>query len=114
MLLNVYIDESHHQIDTPPGMITEAEDFFARMDADMDGGWQMSRQWVESPDQLQRCQIAADKLMAALAADNETLSQLMASYILSRMPGVIVVNVNTEGEMLETSFELGSVGGAEV
>jgi hypothetical protein len=78
------------------------------MDADMDRGWQMSRQWIEHPNQLQRCQIAADKLMAAEEAGNETMVQLMAAYILTRLPGVAGVRINTEGEMLETEFMRGS------
>jgi hypothetical protein len=108
VLLNVYIDERHIPVDTPPGMIVEAEEFFAKMDADIDQGWQMSRQWIEHPDQTQRCQIAADKLMGAEAVGNEPLVQLMAAYILKRLPGVSGVNINTEGEMLETEFTMGA------
>lgn len=107
MLLNVIIDERQYPVETPPGMVVEAADFFARMDADMDQGWQMSRQWVESPGPLHRCQIAADKLMMALNAGNETLAQLMAAYILHRMPGVVAVRINAEGEMLETELLMG-------
>ena len=113
LLLNVYIDESHHPIETPPGMVVEAEDFFAKMDADMDQGWQMSRQWVDKLSPLNRCQIVADKLMTALDAGNETLVQLMAAYILKRMPGVAGVRINTDGEMLETRLIMESGDGAE-
>lgn len=112
MLLNVMIDERQYPIETPPGMVVEAADFFARMDADMDKGWQMSRQWVESPSPLNRCQIAADKLMMALNAGNQTLAQLMAAYILNRMPGVVGVRINTDGEMLETEVVMAPVAGA--
>ena len=108
MLLNVYIDERHVPVETPPGMVVEAEDFFTKMDADMDKGWQMSRQWIENPDQLQRCQIVADKLMMSLNEENETMAQLMAAYILKRMPGVAGVQVNTDGEMMETEFMMGA------
>ena len=110
MLLNVTIDEQNHPIETPPGMVLEAESFFEKMDADMDKGWQMSRQWVESPSPLNRCQIAADKLMAAHSEGNEVLTQLMAAYILKRMPGVVGVHINTDGEMLETKLEMGPGG----
>ncbi len=110
MLLNVFIDGRQIPVQTPPGMVSEAEEFFARMDADMDQGWQMSRQWIENPSQLQRCQIVADKLMSAKEAGNETMMQLMAAYILSRMPGVAGVNINTEGEMAETEFAMHNGG----
>ena len=94
-------------------MVVEAEDFFAKMDADMDQGWQMSRQWVDKLSPLNRCQIVADKLMTALDAGNETLVQLMAAYILKRMPGVAGVRINTDGEMLETRLIMESGDGAE-
>jgi hypothetical protein len=93
-------------------MVVEAEAFFAKMDADMDNGWQMSRQWVESPDRFQRCQIAADKLMAAHNEGNDILVKLMAAYILNRLPGIVGVRVNTEGEMTETELVMGPAEGA--
>jgi hypothetical protein len=93
-------------------MVVEAEEFFAKMDADMDKGWQMSRQWVESPDRFQRCQIAADKLMTAYDEGNDILVKLMAAYILNRLPGIVGVRVNTEGEMTETELVMGSAEGA--
>ena len=88
-------------------MVVEAEEFFAKMDADMDKGWQMSRQWVESPDRFQRCQIAADKLMTAHNEGNDILVKLMAAYMLNRLPGIVGVRVNTEGEMTETELVMG-------
>jgi len=112
LLLTVFIDERQIAVDTPPGMMVEAEEFFAKMDADMDQGWQMGRQWIESPNPRQRCQIAADKLMSAEEAGNQTMMQLMAAYILSRMPGVAGVNINTGGEMEETEFAMHPVGGS--
>jgi len=111
LLLNVTIEERQIPVETPPGMVVEAEDFFARMDADMDQGWQMSRQWVESPGTLQRCQIVADKLLMALDGGNQTMVQLMAAYILSRMPGVVGVRINTDGEMQETELQMGAGAG---
>ena len=112
MLLNVSIDERTHHIEPPPGMVGEAEEFFAKMDADMDQGWQMSRQWVESPDRFQRCQIVADKLMTAHNEGNDILVKLMAAYMLSRLPGIVGVRVNTDGEMTETELVMGSDEGA--
>jgi len=58
----------------------------------------------------QRCQIAADKMLSALSAENETLLLLMSGYILSRMPGVTEIHLNTEGEMLETELVAGQQG----
>jgi hypothetical protein len=77
------------------------------MDSDMDEDWQMSRERIENPDQQQRCQIAADKLLNAISTENQTLLLLMAGYILSRMPGVTEIHLNTEGEMLGTELVTG-------
>ena len=55
MILKVIVDERTIPIEVPDYMLAEAADFFSRMDSDMDAGWQMSRQWVEKPDGIQRC-----------------------------------------------------------
>lgn len=108
MLLNVYIEDSHYPLDVPEALIADAQEFFAKMDSDMDKGWQMSRQWVEKPDSTERCQIAADKLMMALNAENPQMVSLMGGYILSRMPGVKGVRIDTSGEIQETEFIMGA------
>jgi len=61
-----------------------------------------SRDYVERPDPLQRCQIVADKLLTGIMNNNETTAQFMAAYILTRMPGVIGVDVDTSGEIQNT------------
>lgn len=104
MNLEVIIDERARVIDVPAEMLPQAEEFFQKMDRDMDRGWQMSRVFVEHPDPMQRCQIAADKLLGALATANHTLVQLMAGYILTRMPGVTAVHIDTAGDMLNTEI----------
>ena len=83
-------------------MLTEARDFFAKMDADMDSGWQMSRTWVDNPNDLQRCQIAADKILTAMHTDNEKMATLMAAYILNKIPKAASVDVDSEGDMTQT------------
>lgn len=103
-MLNVLIDDRQLQLRVPDEVFDEGGDFFQRMDRDMDRGWQMGPEWVERPDQTQRCQIAADKLLTALENGNETLAMLMAGYILTRMPDTAMVHINTEGEPLETGF----------
>ncbi len=108
MLLNIYIEDRHYPLDVPEAVIADAEAFFAKMDRDMDKGWQMSRQWVEHPSALERCQIVADKLMMALDAENPQMVSLMGGYILSRMPGVKGVRIDTSGEIQETEFIMGA------
>jgi hypothetical protein len=103
-MLKVIIENNAYAIEIPQEMITEGEEFFRKMDQDMDKGWQMSRDWVENPNQVQRCQIAADRLADAMETENETLVQLMAAYITTRMPSVKEVNIATDGEISETEF----------
>lgn len=110
MILNIYIDDQHYPLDVAEALISDAEDFFAKLDADMAGGWQMSREWVDSPDVTQRCQIVADRLMAALQVDNPQLVSMLGAYLLARIPGLKGVRIDASGEMQETEFIQG--GGA--
>jgi len=104
MKLTVYIDEITKTLEFPDELLAEAEDFFQKMDNDMDQGWQMSRSWIDNPSQEQRCQIAADKMLGAISAENETLLMLMAGYIKSRLPGITGVRIDTAGDMTETEL----------
>ena len=104
MQLTLHIEEKTQTIDIPDEFLLEAEDFFTKMDNDMDKGWQMSRQWVDNPNVSQRCQIAADKLLSAINSENETLLMLMTGYILTRMPEVTAVRIDSSGEMMETEL----------
>lgn len=104
MQLNIYIGDASFTIDVPPEMLKEGEDFFTKMDEDMDQGWQMSRQFVETPNDVQRCQIVADKILTAMHTGNKKLARLMAAYILRRLPGVQGVKIDTHGEMFNTEM----------
>ena len=106
MILNIVLEERSIAITVADEMLRDAQDFYAKMDRDMDQGWQMSRDWVDHPSLIERCQIAADKLHTALNTRNETLVMLMAGYILSRLPNVRSVTINTDGEMQETFIEV--------
>ena len=105
--LNVTLHEKTYAVKVPDEMLTEAEEFFQKMDRDMNQGWQMSRDFIENPDRTQRAQIAAHRLMLAMGAGKETMTQLMAGYILKRLPGVTGVVVDTDGEMLSTEIIFG-------
>jgi hypothetical protein len=85
-------------------MMSGAGDFFKKMDADMDRGWQMSRKWVDRPDDVQRCQIAADKILTAIETENEKLAALMAAYILRRIPSIDSVDIDISGDMTATEL----------
>ena len=65
MILKAIIDEKTIPIEVPDYMLVEAEEFFNKIDLDMDSGWQMSRSWVDNPNNVQRCQIAADRILTS-------------------------------------------------
>jgi len=104
MILKAIIDDQELSLNVPDTVIAQGGEFFARLDADMDAGWQMSREWVQNPSPLERCQIVADKLLTALEKENEKLGTLMAGYILSRMPGIDTVEIDVSGEIQNTQF----------
>ena len=111
MILNVVIEEQIYPIEVPAEIIAEGEDFFARLDSDMDQGWQMSRDWVDSPDIEQRCQIIGDKMLTAMHNDNKKLLMLLAAYVLARVPDITGIRIDTNGEMQETELVMGRDAG---
>jgi hypothetical protein len=98
MILKVQIDDKLLELNVPEAFIDQAQDFFAKMDADMDQGWQVNREWVERPDAMLRAQIAANKLFTALENEDHKLGRLMAGYIVSRIPNIESVELNPAGE----------------
>ncbi|QLQ32947.1 MAG: hypothetical protein HZT40_16630 [Candidatus Thiothrix singaporensis] len=104
MQLRIQINDTTRNIDVPQFILDEGEDFFAKIDSDLDRGYQMSRLWVDQPTQEQRCQIVADKILTALSNGNQKSGTLMAAYILKRMPHIQAVHMNIEGDM--TGHEL--------
>ena len=109
MILKVLVNEQTHQVKVPDNMLTDGEEFFRKVDSDMDKGWQMSRQWVDHPNELQRCQIAADKMLTAIETENQGMTMLMAAYILKRMPGITAIDIDTTGDMTQTNVVMRDV-----
>lgn len=104
MILKAIVDEQVYTLNVPAPVIEQATDFFDQLDRDMDQGWQMSREWVEAPNHLQRCQIIADKLLSALEKENNRLGMLMAGYILARLENVESVELDVQGEIQNNVF----------
>ena len=104
MRFKVIIGEQIYAVELPDDLLGEAAGFHAKLDGDMDRGWQMSRQYVARPDRRQRCQIVADKLLTGIMNGNESTTLLMAAYIALRMPGAIGVDIDASGEMQNTDF----------
>jgi hypothetical protein len=104
MILDVYLDDELHRIEIPDPVLEEAEEFFQKMDRDMDRGWQMGREWVDNPHQISRCQIVADRLLTAMEIGDQPMLLLMAGYILSRSPRITRLHIDTSGEMQHTQI----------
>lgn len=107
MQFTVYLDGNTHPVNFPDSILQDAQDFFAKMDQDMDNGWQMSRAWVDRLDSKQRAQVAADKLLTALETENQKLAVMMAAYICYKLPGVTGVEPDSGGDMTNTEFMSG-------
>ncbi len=105
MRLEIVVGEELYAVDVSDSFITEAEGFFTQLDQALDRGWQMSREWVEHPSNLQRCQIAADRLLSALTQENHALAELAAAYILKRFPKTQRIDIDTTGDVSQTTFE---------
>ena len=97
-------DDKTYDLDVPDALIKDADDFFQKMDTDMDEGWQISQKWVDKPNQTQRLQIVADKILSAFHDENEQLILMMAAYILSRKPDARQINIDTSGNINETEI----------
>jgi len=106
MILKVVIEDQIYPITVPEQIISEAGEFFDRIDKDMDNGWQMSREWVQNPNQEQRCQIVGDKMLTAMHNDNQQLMVLLSAYVLARVPTASELRIDSNGEMLETELIL--------
>jgi hypothetical protein len=107
MRFKVIVGEQVYAVEVPEDLLREAGDFHARLDRDMDRGWQMSREFVAQPDRLQRCQIVADKLLTGIMQGNESTAMLMAGYIALHMPGAVGVDIDASGEMQNTELLYG-------
>lgn len=108
MRLEVHVDDGGFVIEVDETLISQAEEFFAKMDEDMAAGIQLGRQWVDAPSVEQRCQLVADKLLNAVMRADEQASLMMAGYILNRMAGVQAVRLDTSGEVTGTEFLRGA------
>ncbi len=102
--MTIEFDDKCYSINVPERLASEAQEYFEKMDMDMNAGWQMSRWWVPDPDETQRCQIVADKLLSAMSNNDEQFAQLMCAYILRAKPMTKRIQINTDGEIQGNEF----------
>ena len=104
MILEITVNGKAHPVEVPESLLEEARDFFLKLDRDMDRGCQMSRQWVDHPNDEQRCQVVADRIWTAVHKKNRAMVGLGSAYILRRLPGVRRVCIDTSGDITQTTF----------
>ncbi|WP_295883032.1 hypothetical protein [uncultured Thiohalocapsa sp.] len=104
MILKAIVEDQEYSLNVPEHVLAGCDDYCDKLDADMDAGWQMSREWVAQPNREQRCQIVADKLLTALEKENHKLGMLMAAYLLKRLPNVEAVELDIQGEIQNNTF----------
>ena len=105
-LKNVVIDGNMYAINVEEDMIVSGSALFNKMDEDMNKGWTLGKDFVESLSVTERCQVVGDKLLTALEDDNEQMKTMMAGYILSRVPNIMTIHIDNTGEIFETQIEL--------
>ena len=104
MELKVIIDEEMYLLNVPEEIVRDAAETFDRMDREMDNGWQMGRDWVDSPGVEDRIRIVGDKLLSALEREDHDVGRVMAAYILSRAPGLDTLTLDTSGEIANSEL----------
>lgn len=104
MKLHINIDQEGFELDVPEQLLVETQALFADMDQEFDCGQQMGRYWVDHPDDFQRCQLVANKLVDAFYLEDKRNFYLMAAYILYKMPAAREVVVNTASEIQEINI----------
>ena len=104
LVLKIVLEDEQREITVPENIVADAAPLLEKMDGDMDHGWQIGRRFSESPGTIERCQVAADRLLSALHTDNQASITLMACYILARLEGVAAVYINSHGEPDQTLF----------
>ncbi len=105
-ILNVVVDGQMYAINVEEDMIVSGSALFNKMDEDMNKGWTLGKDFVESLSVTERCQVVGDKLLTALEDDNEKMKTMMAGYILSRVPNIMTIHIDNTGEIQETQLEL--------
>lgn len=105
-ILNVVVDGQMYTVNVEEDMILSGSSLFNKMDEDMNKGWTLGKDFVESLNVTERCQVVGDKLLTALDDGNEQMKIMMAAYILSRIPNIMTIHIDNTGEIQETELEL--------
>ena len=75
--------------------------YLDRMDSDMDKGIKFHGELVMNPDSQQRATFVAMNLIKALQQDNEALITASCAYLVNRLPMVVEVHANDQGNTVK-------------
>jgi len=106
MNFNITIDEASYTLELSEQLMQELQGPIAELDEEYSKGIQLGRYWLDQPDDLQRCQFAADKIVSAIYQENVRQFYLMSAYILSKFPTLKRVTVSSDYEISDIDLEL--------
>ena len=104
MQLDVYIGDRMYPIEVTQQTLDLGQEFYDKINQDMDGGWRMGPEYIESPDRVQRGQIVPSRLLVPIETGNEMMVRALAGYFASRLPEVRSININLEGAALNADL----------
>ena len=52
--VKIILGENSYPLKISSKIVSDAQDYFNKLDADMNKGWKMSKSWVDNPNQVQR------------------------------------------------------------
>jgi hypothetical protein len=104
MLLDAYVGARMYPLEVTQQTLDLGQEFYDKINQDMDGGWRMGPEYIESPDRVQRGQIVPSRLLVPIETGNEMMVRALAGYFASRLPEVRSININLEGAALNADL----------
>jgi len=108
--LTVYINnESVVEYDRNKRLPGKQREYLDKMDSDMDGGFMLGDEKIETPDNKDRAKFVAMTLIHSLEADNEQMIVACCAYLASRETSLTEVRAMAEGEnmMMDLVYDQG-------
>ena len=83
--------------------------YLDKMDTDMDGGFELSGERIETPDDKDRAKFVAMTLVHSIEADNEPMIVATCAYLATRQASLKEVRANADGDnmMMDLVYDQG-------
>lgn len=108
--LTVYIDnEATIEYDRNKRLPGKQREYLDKMDSDMDGGFKLGDEQIDTPDDKDRAKFVAMTLIHSIEANNEQMIVATCAYLASRQTGLTEVRAHAEGEnmMMDLVYDQG-------